>query len=224
MRRSINNHLIAFRNPGSPISEAYRTLRTNIQFSSIERTVKVIMVASAEKGEGKSTTISNLAVSYAQEGRNVLLIDSDLRTPSLHYIFSQPNRVGLSSILANQAQWPEVIKETDILNLSLLTSGPVPPNPSELLGTHRMTTLLNELRDRYDMILIDTPPVLAVTDSLIVSSLSDGVILVVSAGKVEKELVKQAKASLERVNDRILGVVFNSMKRKIAPNKINYSI
>lgn len=224
MQRLINNHLITFRNPVSPISEAYRTLRTNIQFSTIETTVKVLMVASAEKGEGKTTTVSNLAVAYAQEGKNVLLIDSDLRTPALHDVFSQQNRVGLSSVLANQAQWQEVVKETEVSNLTLLPSGPIPPNPSELLSTRKMNAFLEEMRERYDMILIDTSPVMAVTDSLIVSSLCDGVILVVSAGRVEKELVKKAKANLERVNARILGVVFNSMKRKISANKSVYSI
>lgn len=215
-------NLVTSLDPKSSVTEAYRVLRTNIQFSSIDRPINVIMISSAQRGEGKTTTVSNLAVAYAQEGKKVLLIDTDLRDPSLHLVFSQPNRVGLTSILTNQYSWQEVVKDTGIDNLSVITGGPVPPNPSEMLGSYKMHNLIDELRTEYDVILIDTPPVLAVTDGLILSVLCDGVIMVVVAGKVEKERVKKAKSSLEHVNAKILGVVLNKMNKRDRKTAINY--
>ncbi|WP_027093839.1 CpsD/CapB family tyrosine-protein kinase [Cohnella thermotolerans] len=208
------NSLVSLLNPASPVSEVYKTLRTNIHFSSIDSPLKVIMMTSAVKGEGKTTTVCNLAVAYAQEGKKVLLIDCDLRAPAVHQLFSQSNRTGLTNILANQNQWQEVIRDTPIDTLSLLTSGPIPPNPAELLGSSRMQALIEELRQHYDVILLDVPPVLAVTDSLVVSALCDSVVMVVVAGKVDKELVKKTKASLEHVNARLIGVVFNRINRR----------
>lgn len=223
MRRSINdNNLITLINPKSKISEAFRSLRTNIQYSAMDSQLKVIMVTSAQKEEGKTTTVSNLAVAYAQEGKKVLLIDTDLRRPSLHQVFMQSNRVGLTSLLAYQLKWQEVVKDTMQDNLSIITSGPIPPNPSEMLGNQRMQLLVEELREHYDIILIDTPPILAVTDGLVMNSLCDGVILVVIAGKVEKELVKKAKANLDYVNARIIGIVFNKINRKDVKATLNY--
>ncbi|GGD76253.1 tyrosine protein kinase [Paenibacillus nasutitermitis] len=180
------------------------------------------MVASAQVDEGKTTTISNLAIAYAQEGKKVLLLDADLRKPSLHRVLSQNNRNGLTNILTDQIKWRDAIKSTEIENLSVLVAGPIPPNPSEILGNHRMNSLLEELKEQFDIVLIDTPPILAVTDSLIVSALCDGVIMVVSAGKVDKELVKKAKASLEHVNARIIGAVLNNINRKDIKSGFNY--
>ncbi|WP_090580977.1 CpsD/CapB family tyrosine-protein kinase [Paenibacillus sp. OV219] len=206
-------HLIAAINPKSPVSEAYRTLRTNIQFSAIDQQMQVLMVASATVGEGKTTTLTNLAVTYAQEGKKVLLIDADLRNPSLHQVFQQSNRVGLTSAFLNHQPITDVISETNIDNLFIIPSGPIPPNPSEILGSQRMQMLMDDLKRIFDVILLDTPPVLPVADSLIVSSYCDGVILVVHAGKVKKELVKKAKANLDHVKARILGVVLNNNER-----------
>ncbi|WP_188993502.1 CpsD/CapB family tyrosine-protein kinase [Paenibacillus nasutitermitis] len=223
MRQSTGeSHLITLLNPKSPISESYRKLRTNIQFSSLDTPMKVLMVASAQVDEGKTTTISNLAIAYAQEGKKVLLLDADLRKPSLHRVLSQNNRNGLTNILTDQIKWRDAIKSTEIENLSVLVAGPIPPNPSEILGNHRMNSLLEELKEQFDIVLIDTPPILAVTDSLIVSALCDGVIMVVSAGKVDKELVKKAKASLEHVNARIIGAVLNNINRKDIKSGFNY--
>lgn len=214
MPRSTNNshNLVTATNPKAPISEAYRTLRTNVQFSAIDEQIKVLMVASAHSGEGKTTTVSNLAVTYAQEGKKVLLIDTDLRKPSIHQVFRVSNHAGLSSALAGQYLVQEVLQKTSLYNLDVLPSGPIPPNPSEMLGSKKMVTLLEELKKTYEMILFDTPPVLAVTDALIVSSLCDGVIMVVGSRKVKKELVKKAKSRLEHVNSRLLGVVFNNLQ------------
>lgn len=199
-------------NPKSSSSEAYRKLRTNIQFSSIDSQIQTIMIASALSGEGKTTTIGNLAVTYAQEGKKVLLMDTDLRKPAVHRMFNVPNHVGLTSVLSSQYKVTEVLRETDVEGLHVLSSGPIPPNPSEMLGSRKMTALLESLKEEYDVILFDTPPVLAVTDALIISSLCDGVLLVVSSGKVKKDLVKKAKAHLEHVNARILGAVLNNVQ------------
>jgi capsular exopolysaccharide synthesis family protein len=199
-------------NPRSASSEAYRKLRTNIQFSSIDSQIQTIMIASASSGEGKTTTIGNLAVTYAQEGKKVLLMDTDLRKPAVHLMFNVPNHVGLTSVLSSQYQVTEVLRETGVEGLHVLSSGPIPPNPSEMIGSRKMTALLEDLKEAYDVILFDTPPVLTVTDALIISSLCDGVILVVNAGKVKKDLVKKAKAHLEHVNARILGAVLNNVQ------------
>ncbi|MGM1050382.1 MAG: CpsD/CapB family tyrosine-protein kinase [Bacillota bacterium] len=210
MRRSTNDSsLIASMNPKSPISEEYRLLRTKIPFSSKDIELKTIMVTSSQTGEGKSTTISNLAVTYAQEGKKVLLIDADLRKPSLHRIFSQLNHQGLSTLLAGQSSVEEAIRKTSISQLSLLPSGPISVNPSELIDSLAMLELLEQMKEQYDVILMDTPSVLDVTDSVIVSALCDGVIMVVAAGKVKKEKLKKAQEQLEHVNARILGIVIN---------------
>ncbi|MEK0315267.1 CpsD/CapB family tyrosine-protein kinase [Cohnella sp. 56] len=213
-RSTSKNNLISLLNPSSPVSEVYKTLRTNIQFSSIDTQHQVIMVTSSVKGEGKTTTISNLAVAYAQEGKKVLLIDCDLRSPSIHEVFSQVNHAGLSSILAGQHPWQEIVRDTAADTLSLLTSGPIPPNPAEMLSSKRMHDLIDELRNHYDVIFLDAPPVLAVTDSLVLNGLCDGVVLVVLAGKVDKNLVKKTAASLSHVNARLIGTVLNRINRR----------
>ncbi|MBY0203009.1 CpsD/CapB family tyrosine-protein kinase [Paenibacillus polysaccharolyticus] len=204
--------LVTMANPRSTSSEAYRKLRTNIQFSSIDSQIQTIMIASASSGEGKTTTIGNLAVTYAQEGKKVLVMDTDLRKPAVHLMFNVPNHVGLTSVLSSQYKVTEVLRETGVEGLHVLSSGPIPPNPSEMIGSRKMTALLEGLKEEYDVILFDTPPVLTVTDALIISSLCDGVILVVNAGKVKKDLVKKAKAHLEHVNARILGAVLNNVQ------------
>jgi capsular exopolysaccharide synthesis family protein len=215
MSRLINKRpIITDTNPKSPISEAYRTLRTNIDFSSIDEQLNVIMLTSAGPGEGKTTTASNLAAAYAQADKKVLLIDADLRKPTLHHMFVRSNRWGLTNIIAGQTTVKEVICETDINNLHLLTSGPIPPNPSEILASKKMSALLEELKLTYDMIIIDTPPALAVTDAQIVATKCDGVILVIDSGKVKREVAMKVKASLEHVKARILGAVLNNLDRK----------
>lgn len=211
--RTKKRYIIVHNNPKSPVSEAYRSLRTNIQFSSVDNPVQVIMVTSASPGEGKSTTACNLAATYAQFGHQVLVIDADLRKPTAHHTFLCSNRFGLTNVLTNRSQVKEVIIETFVPNLSLLPSGMIPPNPAELLGSNRMKQLLQELRQQYDIIVVDTPPALAVTDSQIMAAISDGVVLVVDSGKVKIAQAQKAKEKLEHVNSRILGVVMNNVKR-----------
>ncbi|MFC4811397.1 CpsD/CapB family tyrosine-protein kinase [Paenibacillus sp. GCM10023250] len=218
MRQSTNDrHSINIVNTQTAVSEVFRTIRTNIQFSSSDSPVKVIMVAAAQRGEGKTTTICNLAVAFAEEGKSVLLIDGDLRNPKLDQLFSFKGRDGLSNVLANQVFWGDVVADTGIPNLSVLVSGPIPPNPAVLLGSNRMSKLVEEVRNRYDVILIDTSPVGLVTDSIVLSTYCDGVVMIVSSEQSDKQIVRKAKASLEHVNARILGVVFNNLKQRKAP-------
>ncbi|OMF32592.1 capsular biosynthesis protein [Paenibacillus sp. FSL H8-0548] len=206
--------LITITNPRSPISESYRALRTNIEFSSIDEKLQVIMVSSAGPGEGKSTTITNLAVTFAQSEKKVVLIDADLRKPTAHHTFSISNRYGLSSVVSQQCSLEESIQLTNVPNLDVVTSGPIPPNPAEMMNSKRMTLILERLRQLYDIVLIDTPPLLAVTDAQIVAAKSDGVLLVVDQGKVKRDIASKAVKSLESVNAHILGVVLNNVKRK----------
>jgi capsular exopolysaccharide synthesis family protein len=199
-------------NPKSSISEAYRTLRTNITFSELDQEVKKILVTSPQAGEGRSTTIANLAVTYAQENKRVLLIDADLRKPTLHHFFLKSNLRGLTSILVNQVQAAEAIQETDIPNLYFLPSGSIPPNPSDLLASKRMRALMEQLETEYDLILLDSPPALDLADAQILSTMCDGVLLVINQGKVKRQVAHKALLNLEHVKARILGVVINNRK------------
>jgi capsular exopolysaccharide synthesis family protein len=172
------------------------------------------MLTSAGPGEGKSTTASNLAVAYAQSDKRVLVIDADLRKPTMHHTFMKTNRWGLSNVVSGQSAPAEVIVETHVHNLFLMPSGPVPPNPSEMLASKRMTVMLEELKESFDVIIIDTPPALAVTDAQVVATKVDGVLIVIDYGKVKREAAMKVKANLQHVNARMLGVVINNVDRK----------
>lgn len=204
-------NLITFKNPKSRAAEAYRTLRTNIQFSSLDKEVKTILITSSGPSEGKSTVVSNLAITIAQSGKKVVLIDCDFRKPTVHKKFGLPNSDGLTNMLAQDKKLEECLRTASIPNLYILTSGPTPPNPAELLGTKKLASILNNLREIFDIVLIDAPPVLAVTDAQILSTQSDGVILVASYGQAEKDAVVNAKESIEKVGGKILGVVLNKI-------------
>ncbi|KAB3583730.1 CpsD/CapB family tyrosine-protein kinase, partial [Phocaeicola vulgatus] len=188
--------LITISNPKSPVAEAYRTLRTNIQFSNIDGNLQTICVTSSGPGEGKSTTISNLAETFAQAGNRVAIIDCDLRKPRLHRIFKLTNTKGVTTLLSGQSEIEDVIQVAGS-DLTVITSGPIPPNPSELLGSKRMKDLLEVLKKRYDIVLIDAPPVGLVTDAAILSAIVDGIILVVASGKTDIDGAKRAKKLLE---------------------------
>lgn len=214
MSQSNNDRVVISQvNPKSPISEAYRALRTNIQFSAADEEIRVVMITSAGPGEGKSTTVSNLAVTYAQADQKVLVLEADLRKPTVHKMFQQTNRTGITNVMTNQATLNDVIRKTHIPNLHVITSGPIPPNPSEILGSKKMQLALEELKELFDIIIIDTPPVLAITDAQVVATNCDGVILVLDSGRVKRDAAIKAKANLEHVNARILGVVLNNVKR-----------
>jgi len=205
--------IITLDNPMSPVSESYRMLRSNLDFTSFENGDKVLMVTSAGPSEGKSTTSTNLAVVYAQSDKRVLLVDADLRKPTAHHTFSRSNRSGLTNILVNQVEWKETVQSTGIENLEVITSGPIPPNPSELLSSGNMKKLVENLKGAYDVVIFDTPPSLAVTDAQVVAALCNGVILVVDSGKTKKDALAKAKANLDKANARILGVVLNNVTR-----------
>ncbi|EGL19538.1 MULTISPECIES: CpsD/CapB family tyrosine-protein kinase [unclassified Paenibacillus] len=212
MLASTNNSkvLIADVNPKSQISEAYRVLRTNIQYSSIDKEITTILVTSAQPAEGKSTTVSNLAITYAQEEKNVLLIDADLRKPTMHKLFGISNRSGLTNLLLGEAPVREVAIPSHLPNLYLIPSGPSTPNPAEMLASKRMTQFIEQAKAEYDIVLIDSPPILAVTDAQILATKCEGVILVLNHGKVKREVAKRAVDRLEHVGVKPLGVVINN--------------
>ena len=201
--------LITLEQSKSPISEAFRTLRTNVQFTSVDSETKKIMVTSAGPREGKSSTVANLAVSMAQAGKSVLVIDADLRNPSQHKLFRLDNRQGLSMALVQDQDTQKYIRETAVPGVMVLTGGPIPPNPAELVGSQRMKHLIRKASEQYDMVLIDTPPIIAVTDAAILAQEVDGVILVLASGEVNKEYAQRAKELLDKVGAKILGAVLN---------------
>ena len=204
--------LVTSIDPKSPISEQYRTIRTNIQFSAVDEDIQVLMVTSSGPMEGKSTTAANLAVVFAQQEKKVLLVDADLRKPTAHYTFNQTNTFGLTSVLAGQVPMNEAVNPTDVFNLSVLTSGPIPPNPAELMGSKSMDRFLKEAKQSYDIIIFDTPPILAVTDAQVLANLCDGSVLVVYSGKTEMDEATKAKELLTSAKGKLLGVVLNHKK------------
>lgn len=207
-----NGRLINHRNPRSPVAEAYRQLRTNIQFSSLDKPLKTIAFTSAGPQEGKSTTIANLAIAIAQTGSKVIAVDCDLRRPTMHTLFGVKNVSGLTSLIVEQSLDDLHTQETDVPNLLVLPTGPLPPNPSELLGSRRMGEIIERLKEEADYVLFDTPPVVAVTDAAVLATRVDGVLLVVSANKTKRELAQRAKEQLEKVGANIIGVVLNNVK------------
>ena len=211
--------LTAFNDAKSPVTEAYRTIRTNISFSGVDKQLKVIEVTSAVPNEGKSTVMASLAIVMAQAGKKVLLVDCDFRNPTQHKLFGLPNK-GVSNCIATGGDFHEIIQRIDQENIDILTSGPVAPNPSEILMSNRMQEFLNTVREEYDYVLIDTPPVMPVTDSAVLSSKTDGVMLVIASGEDKPELVKAAKTRLEQAGANIIGCILN--KVKVAGGKYGY--
>lgn len=207
------NTLITITNPRSPISEAYRTLRTNLEFSSLDKPIRSMVVTSAAPEEGKSTTLANLAVTIAQSGKKVILVDCDLRRPSLNQLFNARGSAGFTDMMRDDALMTKPpLQETNVTNLRILTSGTLPPNPSELLASRRMGDVIAALQQQADIILFDAPPVVAVTDAAVLASKVDAVLLVISAGKTKREHARKARVLLEKVNARLIGTVLNNVK------------
>jgi len=204
--------IISISNPKSAVAESYRTLRTNLGFASLDKPCRSIVITSAGPGDGKSTTASNLAVVLAQAGNSVMLVDCDLRKPIQHKIFGVENQRGLANCLLQNLAPEEVAHHRIIDNLNLLTSGPIPPNPAEILSSEKVRRLWDTLLERYDYLLIDSPPVLAVTDTLLLAGQVHGVLLVIESAVTRTDIAREAKEQLVRANARILGVVLNKVK------------
>ena len=216
-------HLIVEEQSHSLIAEAYRMFRTNILFSKVEGNLKTIMFTSSCSGEGKSVSAANTAIAVAQSGKKVILLDCDLRKPVQHLIFGQVAK-GLTNILFEENSLDDSIQETEQKNLFLITSGPLPPNPSEILGASKMDALLKDLESKADYLIIDSPPVLAVSDACVLASKVDGVILVLGAGIVRPEMARQTKEALERAHGCLLGVLVNRIRPEIDRYHEYYSV
>lgn len=198
------------KNPKSIAAEAYRSLRTNIQYSSFDKEYKTIVVTSANPGEGKSTTAGNLALTLAEGEAKVLLVDCDMRKPSMHKNFRVTNTYGISDVLLQKQKVMDVAHMYN-KNLSIITAGKIPPNPAEMLASKAMTLFLKEMKEHFDYIVLDTPPVQAVADSQILSTKVDGTLVVVRAGVTKKDDVHNSVASLKKVNANIIGTVLHAV-------------
>ena len=204
--------IISIKNPKSPIAEAYRGIRTSIEFSNLDKDLKVINVTSSMQNEGKSTVLANLAVSFANLDKKVLIMEGDLRNPSVHRMFNISNIKGLTDILLQNKVFADCVHCTDVKNLHVLTCGAIPPNPSEMLSSKKIRDFIKSLREYYDYIFIDAPPIGIVTDAGIISTFTDGCIFVVGAGDADIEMAKVSKERLEKVGANILGVVLNKFE------------
>ena len=208
-KTTLARQLITVREPKSIVSEQFKTIRTNINFSMPDEDLRTIVITSTTPGEGKSTSSSNIAVVFAQSGKKVLLVDGDMRKPTVHHTFKLKNVRGLSNLLTRQFDVEEVVQKTDVEGLSVITSGPIPPNPAELIASQTMDRLIESLLEQYDFIIFDAPPVLSVTDAQILANKCDGTILVVQTAKTEKDSILKAKEVLVASKANMIGVILN---------------
>lgn len=204
-------NLITYSNPESIISEQFRTIRTNIHFLNDDKKINLLVVSSPGRWEGKSTIIANTAISVAQQREKILLIDGNLRNPSIHHLFKLSNEVGLTDILSGKTPFCEAVTRCNINNLDILTSGPIPLDPAELLESNKMKELIEHVKPLYNLVLIDSPSVLEVTDTKVLANLCDGVILVVQQAKTTIEAAQESKKVLEFVKAPLVGVIVNQV-------------
>jgi capsular exopolysaccharide synthesis family protein len=209
-------NLITLTNPRSPAAEAYHTLRTNLTFAALDKPIETLVITSPAPDTSKSIVLANLGVTLAQGERRTVLVDADLRRPALHEIFGVTNERGLTTMFVEEEalEHPPLV-EAGVQNLWLLPSGPLPPNPADLLGSRKMEQAIAALKARADIVLFDAPPVVAVTDAVMLGTKTDGVLLVVSAGRTRREHTQRAKELLERVHVRIVGAVLKDAPRGV---------
>jgi capsular exopolysaccharide synthesis family protein len=204
--------LVTLSNPNSAVSEAYRALRTNLTFAALDRPLRTVMLTAPGVEDGKSTVLANLAVSIAQTERRVLVVDSDLRRPCLHELFGVANEAGLTTLLADpNARAKPPFQETGVAGLSVLTSGPLPERAADVVASKRMDEVIAWLAEQADMVLFDSPPINVVSDAAVLATRLDGVLLVVRERRTQREAVRQAMASLQRVNAHVLGSVLTGV-------------
>jgi capsular exopolysaccharide synthesis family protein len=209
--------------PQSPIAEAYRSIRTNIECANIDQKVKTILVTSATEGEGKTTTLCNIAMTFSDIGKKVLIMDCDFRKPRIHRFFSISNKEGLTEVLLEGKSYRDVTSKEFHPNIEIMPCGKIPKNPSELLCSEGMKKLINGVREEYDYIFIDTPPVIPVTDAAVMAGYIDGVVLVCASKGVDARLAKKAKYTLEKGGAKFLGVVLNKISMKEKNYKAYYT-
>jgi capsular exopolysaccharide synthesis family protein len=215
--------LITYEDPKSPISESYRTLRTNITYSSADKKIRSLLISSPQPGEGKSTTVANLAIAFAQLRKNTLLIDADLRKPVQHNVFQQPRGPGLAEYLIGEIEdFASITHSTKVENLSIVTAGALPPNPSELLGSNRMSELVDQLEHEWDIVLFDSPPIVAVTDSSMISAEIDALVMVVKAGQTDLAAVDRALDTISNVKSPLVGAILNGANPETLAGKYSY--
>jgi len=220
-KRPVPARLVVRDDPRSYAAEAYRVLRANLHYANPDAPFRKILITSAGAGEGKSTTVANLGLCFAQAGASTVVLDADLRRPSLHNLFREPATPGLSSYLAGNSLFDAVIHKTSVPNLSLVSSGPTPPNPAEILASRRMKEFLETAAERFDVVLVDTPPVLAVSDPCILAPLVDGVLLIVASG-VPRPALRRAKEQLTSVRANVVGAVINRFDARAAGHSKRY--
>ena len=212
---NMKRRLITKEDPRSPVSESYRSLRTSLLYTDVDKQTKSILVSSAGPGEGKTTTVANMAITYANLGKKTLLIDTDLRRPVVHKVLELNKEPGITDYLAGyKDDFNSLVQNTDIDNLYVVTSGVIPPNPSELLGSKKMSNLVQELEESWDVILFDSPPLVAVTDATMISKEIDKIVIVVKVGQTDKKAFEHTINSLKNVNSPIGGVVLNAVTQK----------
>ena len=215
--------LITYEDPKSPVSESYRSLRTNISYAMADKRIKSLLISSPQPGEGKSTTTANLAIAFAQLRKRTLLIDADLRKPVMHNVFNQDRGPGLSEYLVGEVEdINAIIHPTKVENLFIVTAGGLPPNPSELLGSERMSALVDRLEQEWDMILFDSPPIVAVTDASMISGEIDAIAMVVKAGQTDRSAVDRALDTIRNVQAPLVGVILNGANPETLVGKYSY--
>lgn len=211
----LSERLVATLQPRSPISEAYRTLRTNLEFSAVDSGLHTLVITSSNPMEGKSTTAANLSIVMAQAGKQVILVDADMRRPMIHTLFGSSNNYGLTTAIVQGNPSPmEYVQETDVPNLRIMTTGPIPPNPAEILGSQRTREVIEHLKEEADLVIFDSPPVLAVTDAAVLSTVVDGVLLVLEVGRTRRDVIFRSTDALRRVGAQVLGVALNRVSSK----------